>query len=32
MFEPIIQNKTSPLCWIKYPNGEVKKFFVVWWD
>jgi len=30
--EPIIQNKTSPLCWIKYPNGEVKKFFVVWWD
>ena len=30
--EPIIQNKTSPLCWIKYPNGEVQKFFVVWWD
>ena len=28
---PIIQNKTSPLCWIKYPNGEVKEFFVVWW-
>lgn len=30
--EPMIQNKTSPLCWIKYPNGEVQKFFVVWWD
>ena len=29
---PIIQNKTSPLCWIKYPNGEVKTFFVVWWE
>ena len=23
--------KTAPLCWLKYPNGEVSKFFVVWW-
>lgn len=29
---PIIENKTSPLCWIKHPNGEVEKFFVVWWQ
>lgn len=30
--EPVIENKTSPLCWIKHPNGEVQKFFIVWWD
>ena len=29
---PIIKQKTSPLCWVKYPNGTVKKFFVVWWE
>tara|TARA_B110000046_G_scaffold185962_1_gene230829 strand:- start:2209 stop:3024 length:816 start_codon:yes stop_codon:yes gene_type:complete len=21
----------SPLCWMKKPNGEIKKFFFVWW-
>ena len=21
----------SPLCWIKKPNGEMNKFFLVWW-
>lgn len=21
----------SPLCWIKFKNGELKKFFLVWW-
>ena len=26
-----IQNKTSPLCWLKQPNGEVFKIFIVWW-
>ncbi|MBI9042157.1 DUF1853 family protein [Lutibacter sp.] len=26
-----IEQKTSPLCWIKQPNGEVQKFFIVWW-
>ena len=28
----IINNKTSPLCWVKFPNGNIQKFFVVWWD
>lgn len=23
--------RMSPLCWIKYPNGTLEKFFVVWW-
>jgi hypothetical protein len=23
--------KSAPLCWLKYPNGETQKFFVVWW-
>lgn len=27
----ILKNKTSPLCWLKFPNGEVQKFFLVWW-
>lgn len=27
----MIENKTSPMCWIKFPNGQVEKFFVVWW-
>ena len=29
--QEMINQKTSPLCWVKYPNGTVKKFFVVWW-
>ncbi|WP_435139578.1 DUF1853 family protein [Formosa sp. A9] len=28
---PLIQNKTAPLCWVKFPNGTTKKCFVVWW-
>ena len=28
---PTILNKTAPLCWMKFPNGVVQKFFVVWW-
>lgn len=24
--------KKAPLCWIKFPNGILQKFFVVWWD
>tara|TARA_R110002073_G_scaffold72537_1_gene177251 strand:- start:236911 stop:237729 length:819 start_codon:yes stop_codon:yes gene_type:complete len=28
----IVNEKTSPLCWVKFPNGTVQKFFVVWWD
>ena len=27
----IIAQKTSPLCWVKQPNGEVLKIFIVWW-
>ncbi|MEP0211950.1 MAG: DUF1853 family protein [Cellulophaga sp.] len=27
----LITAKKSPLCWIKFPNGELQKFFVVWW-
>jgi len=26
-----IQNKTSPLCWVKQPNGKIYKIFIVWW-
>ncbi len=27
----IVKEKTSHLCWVKFPNGTVKKLFVVWW-
>jgi len=27
----LINKKTAPLCWIKFPKGTVQKFFVVWW-
>ncbi|MBD0831985.1 DUF1853 family protein [Aestuariibaculum sediminum] len=27
----LITNKTSPLCWVKHPNGIIKKIFIVWW-
>jgi len=30
--KPLIDHKTSPLCWIKRPNGELQKCFVVWWE
>lgn len=26
-----LSQQSAPLCWIKYPNGTIKKFFVVWW-
>ena len=29
--EVLLSQKTAPLCWIKQPNGEVEKCFVVWW-
>lgn len=25
------EQKFSPLCWVKFGNGEIKKFFLVWW-
>lgn len=29
--DAILEHQTAPLCWIKYPNGETEKCFVVWW-
>lgn len=26
-----IDDKRAPLCWIKFTNGILQKFFVVWW-
>ncbi|MFT5266553.1 MAG: hypothetical protein ACI8YQ_005318 [Polaribacter sp.] len=28
----LLSAKKSPLCWMKSPEGEMSKFFVVWWD
>lgn len=28
---PYLERQFSPLCWIKYPNGTLKKFFLIWW-
>ncbi|PWK19858.1 DUF1853 family protein [Xanthomarina spongicola] len=27
----ILEKQTSPLVWIKHPNGEINKCFIVWW-
>lgn len=27
-----LDRKFSPLCWLKKPNGELEKFFLVWWN
>ena len=29
--ESLLSTKKSPLCWIKQPNGELSKFFLVFW-
>ena len=26
-----VKQQFSPLCWIKFKNGAVKKVFLVWW-
>ncbi|MCF2874239.1 MULTISPECIES: DUF1853 family protein [unclassified Tenacibaculum] len=26
-----LDEENAPLCWLKKPNGELFKFFVVWW-
>ena len=26
-----LERQFSPLCWVKLPNGELKKFFLIWW-
>lgn len=28
---PLLQAKRSPLCWIKYPKGNLEKCFIIWW-
>ena len=30
--DALLVDKKAPLCWIKFPNGELQKFFVVWWN
>lgn len=30
--EYLLLQKKSPLCWVKQPNGEISKFFLVWWQ
>ncbi|NJX15082.1 DUF1853 family protein [Tamlana crocina] len=30
--QALINEKIASMCWIKWPNGEIKKCFVVWWD
>ncbi|MDX8553027.1 DUF1853 family protein [Tenacibaculum sp. 1B UA] len=27
-----LNEENAPLCWLKKPNGELFKFFVVWWN
>jgi hypothetical protein len=27
-----LERQFSPLCWLKKPNGELEKFFLVWWE
>ncbi|MTI41549.1 DUF1853 family protein [Fulvivirga lutimaris] len=27
-----LNDRSSPLCWMKLPEGSVQKLFVVWWD
>ena len=27
-----LERKFSPLCWLKRPNGELQKMFLVWWE
>ncbi|MFL1012802.1 DUF1853 family protein [Flavisericum labens] len=28
----LFEKQNSPLCWIKFKNGEIKKCFIVWWN
>lgn len=29
--QQFLNEENAPLCWLKKPNGELLKFFVVWW-
>lgn len=28
----LLPKKLAPLCWMKKTNGEMSKFFAIWWD
>ncbi|WGH77056.1 DUF1853 family protein [Tenacibaculum tangerinum] len=30
--QQFLEEENAPLCWLKKPNGELYKFFVVWWN
>ncbi len=30
--DSLVIYKSYPLCWIRFPDGRMTKFFVVWWD
>lgn len=30
--QQFLDEENAPLCWLKKPNGEMIKFFVVWWS
>lgn len=29
--EPLLEREYSPMLWMKEPNGQLRKLFVVWW-
>ncbi|MCG8733637.1 DUF1853 family protein [Tenacibaculum finnmarkense] len=29
--QPLLSQERAPLCWLKKSNGELLKFFVIWW-
>ncbi|MHC9087508.1 DUF1853 family protein [Tenacibaculum mesophilum] len=30
--QQFLNEENTPLCWLKKPNGELFKFFIVWWN
>lgn len=30
-YQEYFERQFSPLCWVKKQNGEIEKFFLVWW-
>jgi hypothetical protein len=32
LITPMVLEQRAALCWIKFPNGTLQKFFIVWWD
>ena len=27
-----LERQFSPMCWMKTTTGELKKFFLIWWE